>query len=294
MVVVVVVVLVVVCPPKLYSAPPPIATDSLVVAPIAEVPYPTPPSLDPSIPNCAPAPTLAPTPIEAVPYPTPPTPGPSIPNWPPSTFNPVVVVFVVVVTCVFPKAVPASPLAPKPAKSTLPPTGGRTLVPKSTVFLIVVVVIPCPIVAPPSTTPRFVVPKSTVPRFVVPKSTVPRFVVPKSTVWWVVVPKSRAWCVVVPKSRAWCVVVPKSTAAWVVVPKSIALCTVVVAIPVAIPSLATPEPRLIDALSTLFLTISGLTWLLTTSLITEVLTISLWTCPLISCVASVSFLYIVG
>ena len=121
-----------------------------------------------------------------MPYPTPPTPGPSTPYCAPSTFNPpnpVVDCVVVVVICVLPKATPVlSPLDPKAVKSAFPPTGGRTLVPKSTVFLIVVVVIPSPIVAPPSTTPRLVVPKSTVPRFVVPKSTVPRLVVPRSTV----------------------------------------------------------------------------------------------------------------
>jgi len=83
-------------------------------------------------------------------------------------------------------------------------------------------------------------------------------------------------------------VVPKSTAACVVVPKSIALWTVVVE--ERLSAEATPEPCLIVALSTLFLTTSGLTELLTTSLITEVLTISLCTFPLISCVGSVSFL----
>ena len=64
------------------------------------------------------------------------------------------------------------------------------------------------------------------------------------------------------------------------VPKSIALWTVVVE---ESPSpVATPAPCLIVALSTLFLTTSGLTELFTTSLITEVLTISLCILPLIS------------
>ena len=191
-----------------------------------------------------------------------------------------VVVVVVVVTCVLPKAAPSAPPAPNAVKSTVCPT----VAPKSTVWLTLVVVNASFTVAPASITPKLVVPKSTVPKLVVPKSTVPKWVVPKSTVWWVVVPKSRASCLVV----------PKSTASWTFVPKSIAWWTVVVERSPSASPVATPDPCLIDALRTLFLTISGFTWLFTTSLITEVLTISLCICPLTSCVASVSFLYIVG
>ena len=77
-------------------------------------------------------------------------------------------------------------------------------------------------------------------------------------------------------------------------PKSIASWTVVLERSPSAPEVATSDPCLIEALRTLFLTISGFTWLFTTSIITEVLTISLCTCPLTSCEASVSFLYIVG
>ena len=93
--------------------------------------------------------------IETVPYPTP---GPSTPNWAPvtPTPNPPAVVFVVVVvTFVVPSAPP-----PNPFKSTVPPTRGRTFVPKSTVFLTVVVLIPSWTVLPVSITTNWVVPKS--------------------------------------------------------------------------------------------------------------------------------------
>ena len=178
-----------------------------------------------------------------VPYPTDaePNPGPSTPNEAPpapapappkSTPNPPFVVFVVVVvvvTLVVPKpADPSTPTPPAPnckvPKSTVPPTGGRTLVPKS----IVVVEIPCPIPTP-------------------------------------------------------------SIGAKLVVPKSIASLTVVVE---SEPAWATPGPCLTVTLRIDCLTTSGLTLTVSclVSLTTDSLTISLWTCPLISCVASVSFL----
>ena len=146
-------------------------------------------------------------------------------------------VVVVVVTLVVPKPAAPSPPAPpapncKVPKSTVPPTGGRTLVPKSIAFLTVVVEIPCPIPTP-------------------------------------------------------------SIAAKLVVPKSIASFTVVV---LSEPAWATPGPCLTVTLRIDCLTTSGLTLTVSclVSLTTDSLTISLWTCPLISCVASVSFLYIVG
>ena len=139
-------------------------------------------------------------------------------------------VVVVVVTLVVPKPAAPSPPAPicKVPKSTVPPTGGRTFVPKSIVFLIVVDEIPCPIPTP-------------------------------------------------------------SIGAKLVVPKSIASLTVVVE---SEPAWATPGPCLTVTLRIDCLTTSGLTLTCSclVSLTTDSLTISLRICPLISCVASVSFL----
>ena len=148
-------------------------------------------------------------------------------------------------------------VVPRVPKLTVEPaTGGRTLVPISIAWFTDVVIWPSAKWTPVSTTPKLVVPKSIVFLMVEPVSTTP---------------------------NCW---VPKSIAPWTLVPKSIALWTVVV----WNPSVATPDPCLIEALKTDFLTISGFTELLTTSLMTEVLTISLCTCPLISWVSRVSFL----
>ena len=161
-----------------------------------------------------------------------------------------------------------------------PATGGKILVPLSITWFTWVVIWPSAKWTPVSTTPKLVVPKSIVFLTVDPVSITPKLVVPKSIVFLTVDPVS-----ITPNCF-----VPKSIAPWTFVPKSITSWTVVV----CKPSVAIPEPLLIEALKTDFLTISGLTELLTTSLITEVLTISLCTCPLTSCVSSVSFLYMVG
>ena len=65
-------------------------------------------------------------------------------------------------TCVLQKAAPELyTVAPKSVNYTFPPTDGRKFLIRS--FLKVVVVIPCRLADPPSTTPRFVVPKLTIP-----------------------------------------------------------------------------------------------------------------------------------
>ena len=106
---------------------------------------------------------------------------------------------------------------PNPVKSTVPPTRGRTFVPKSTVFLTVVVTIPGTKVVHISIISKLVIPKSKIfLTFVV--------LIPS----WTVLPVSITANWVVPKSRAEYLVVPKSTTTCVVVPKSIALWTIIV------------------------------------------------------------------